>query len=285
MDYIGFLDRIGLCEEAAAMFMRLHSRTADPVFCALVRDGYEAYDASDEAFAAFLERFAAWEKVTVEEANLYLYLHMCQRTYQFYQDKGIEDDVFYATMKGFAFVCNKCHGKTGIYGIEQKVYRAWYRRHLNGTLFRLGRLEFEIIKSSYDFAFDGVSVSKGDTCISVHIPAGDALDFEESETAYGLARVFFAERFNISPCIFFCGSWLLHPWLSEDLPAGSRIVQFQKQFYLAEVLQDELIVRDWLFDNSTAPFDQLPVKTSLHKAAVCRLQKGLPIGQARGYRL
>ena len=281
MDFDVFLDRIGICDGGKAVFNKLHSQTET----ALIESAYKAYDAGDEAFVSFLEQFAETKNVTVEEANLYLYLHMCGRTYAFYQSKQIEDAVFYATMKAFSSACIRCYDKFGVYGIQQRVYRAWYRRQLDGTLFRLGRLEFEIIKSNYDVTLNAIHLAKGDTCISAHIPGGAALDPEESEAAYDLARTFFRDKFRIEPCVFYCGSWLLHPWLAEDLPADSRIVQFQKMYTLVDVLQDEGIVRDWLFANDPAPYAELPVKTSLHKAAVFRLQNGLPIGQARGYRL
>ena len=187
-------------------------------------------------------------------------------------------------MKSFSWACEKNYNEAGIYGIPQVTYRAWYRRHINATIFRIDRLEFEIIGSLYDFVLDGHQIHKGDTCMYVHIPGGTPLDFEECENAYHTARNFFKEHFGFEPVIFYCGSWLLHPWLAEDLPAESRIVKFQKQFRLADIVQDETVIRNWLFDHSDAPFDDLPVKTSLHKAAVHRLKNGLSIGYARGYR-
>lgn len=281
MDYIEFMNRIGLCPEGIAVFNKLYSIASD----AVIRNAYKAYDEGDETFQGFLETFAKESNVSAEEANLYLYLrYLVDRTYSFYQNKGISDDVFYATMKTFAWACQQCFEKTGYYGINQVTYRAWYRRHLNGTIFRLGRLEFEIIGSLYDFDLDSHHISKGDTCMYVHIPGGPSLDFEECEAAYDVARAFFKNHFAFDPVIFYCGSWLLHPWLAEDLPASSRIVRFMQQFQLADIVQDETVIRNWLFDHSDAPYDELPVKTSLHKAAVYRLKNGLSIGYARGYR-
>ena len=284
MDYTLFLNKIGMCPEGIAVFNNLQQRTADPVFCKALEDAYRAYDDGDESFQDFLKTFATEQNVHIEEANLYLYIHILGRTYDFYQSKGISDDVFYGTMKSFAWACNQCYEKTGFYGINQVTYRAWYRRHLNGTIFRLGRLEFEIIGSLYDFVLDGHQINKGDTCMYVHIPGGPSLDFEECEAAYDVARAFFKSHFAFDPVIFYCGSWLLHPWLAEDLPASSRIVRFMQQFQLADIVQDETVIRNWLFDHSDAPYDELPVKTSLHKAAVYRLKNGLSIGYARGYR-
>ncbi len=284
MDYTRLLENIGLCPEGVAIFNDLHKKIEAPAFQTALEDAYKAFDNGDEDFRSFLESFAAQQDVQVEEANLYLYLYMLGRTYDFYRRKGISDDVFYTTVKTFSWACNQCFSKTGFYGINQTTYRAWYRRHLEGTIFRLGRLEFEIIGSLYNFDLEGHHISKGDTCIYVHIPGGTTLDFEECEAAYDIARKFFTQHFDFDPVIFYCGSWLLHPWLAEDLPENSRIVRFQQQFKLADIVQDEVVIRNWLFDHSDAPIDELPVKTSLHKAAVYRLQNGLSIGYARGYR-
>lgn len=284
MDYSLFMEKIGMCPEGVAVFNKLYTRCGNPTFCDAVKAAYQAFDEGDEAFQGFLQSFAEAQNVKVEEANLFLYIYMLDRTYQCYQSKGISDDVFFETLKTFAWACNQCYSKTGIYGINQVTYRAWYRRHLNSTIFRLGRLEFEIIGSLYDYNLDGHQIHKGDTCMYVHIPGGTPLDFEECEATYEIARDFFKKHFAFDPVIFYCGSWLLHPWLTEDLPATSRIVKFQQQFQLADIVQDEVVIRNWLFDHSDAPFDELPVKTSLHKAAVHRLKNGLPIGYARGYR-
>lgn len=281
MYYSNFIDQIGLCQGGRDVFNRLHSRNID---AAELDAAYAAYQDGDEAFVAYLDTFAAAQNVDVSEANLYLYILFSKYTYAFYQSKGIDDSVFFASMKTLAWCCDKFYEKIGFYGIPQVTYRAWYRRLINGTIFRLGRLEFEIIGSLYDFDLDGHHISKGDTCIYVHIPAGTPLDYEECEAAYETARKFFKKHFQFDPVIFYCGSWLLHPWLAEVLPASSRIIQFQKQFQLADVVQDETTVRNWLYDHSDAPFEDLPENTSLQKAGKQRFLNGLPMGYGRGYR-
>ena len=237
----------------------------------------------DEAFAAYLEKLAAEHDIHAAEANLYLYLRFLECTYRTYQEKGIDDSIFFDTMKSLSWISEKCFNESGIYGIPQVTYRAWYRRHVNATIFRIDRLEFEIIGSLYDFDLNGHHINKGDTCIYVHIPGGSPLDFQECENAYDKAREFFHKGFGFDPVIFYCGSWLLHPWLVEDFP-DSRIAKFQKQFQLADIVQDEPVIRSWIFNKSDAPYDELPIKTSLHKAAAHRLKNGLSIGYARGYR-
>ncbi|MBE6941289.1 MAG: hypothetical protein E7455_03250 [Ruminococcaceae bacterium] len=278
MYYTNLFDQIELCQEGRDLFNRLHSRNIDE------NAAYAAYQEGDEAFVAYLDTFAAEQNVDVSEANLYLYLLFSKRTYAYYKSKGIDDSVFFTSMKVLAWDCNICYEKTGFYGIRQVTYRAWFRRVINGTIFRLGRLEFEIFNSIYDFDLDGHHISKGDTCIYVHIPGGTPLNYEECEAAYDIARKFFKEHFRFDPVIFYCGSWLLHPWLAEVLPATSRIVIFQSQFQLADVVEDETTVRNWLFDHSDAPFEDLPENTSLQKIGKQRFLNGQPMGYGRGYR-
>ena len=281
MYYSNLMDQIDLCQGGRDVFNRLHSRNIDPTE---LDTAYKAYLESDEAFVAFLESFAAAQNVDVSEGNLYLYLLFTQKTYDFFKSKGIDDSVFFTTMRNIAGDCQACYEKTGFYGTRQVTYRAWFRRLINGTIFRLGRLEFEIIDSPYDFDLGCYHINKGDTCISVHIPGGTPLNPDECEAAYDIARKFFKTHFQFDPIIFFCGSWLLHPWLSEELPATSRIVIFQSQFQLVEVVEHEETVRNWLFDHSTAPFEELPENTSLQKIGKQRFLNGLPMGYGHGYR-
>ena len=283
MDAAAFMDGIGLCNGGREVFYKLHSRIAESGFRDAVAAAFRAYDADDSAFADFLVTFAADQGVSAEEANLYLYILLAQRSYSFYREKQIEDSVFFQTMRCFESACVKCYKEKGVYGIVQRTYRAWYRRQLNGTLFHLERLQFEIIPSIYDMELEGYRISKGDTCLYVHIPGGSPLDYEACEVSYARAREFFGKHFDLNPCVFYCGSWLLHPWLTEDLP-GSRIHRFQSQFKLAEIVQDEKQVRSWLFNHSEAPAQELPGDTTLRRAAIYRMQNGLPIGYARGYR-
>ena len=202
MDIQVLLDKLGFSEDAIAVCNKLHKMNLD------IEQAYAEYDNGDEAFAAYLEKLAAEHNIHATEANLYLYLRFLERTYRTYQEKGIDDSIFFDTMKSLSWISEKCFNESGVYGIPQVTYRAWYRRHVNATIFRIDRLEFEIIGSLYDFDLDGHHISKGDTCIYVHIPGGSPLDFQECENAYDKAREFFHKGFGFDPVIFYCGSWL-----------------------------------------------------------------------------
>ena len=44
------------------------------------------------------------------------------------------------------------------------------------TIFCLGRLEFEWLKSEWDFVYEGRRIKKGDPVIFIHIPQGKKLE-------------------------------------------------------------------------------------------------------------
>ena len=286
LDFEIYMKRIDLPPEAVASFRKLHSRIEDAAFEARVADGFAAYDQGDEVFGQYLAEFAAEEGITPEEMNLYIFLRLSERTWQYYQEKGIGEDVFYESMYSM-YVCTRvCYERTGIYGIDQKTYRRWQRYVLDGTLFRLGRLEFQLKSLEYDVEVEGVTVPAGQTVLSVHIPRYLPLDEAECEKSYAWAREFFREYYGMEQCVFFCGSWLLHPWMQEVLPETSSIIKFQKKFKLLEVIQNVDSAKAWIFPGyETKEVSELPTDTTLRRAAIDRIKNGKPIGVARGIRL
>lgn len=73
----------------------------------------------------------------------------------------------------------------------------------------------------------------GDTVLSLHIPAGEPLDFTACRESFRLAADFFPSYFPGLPVprAVACGSWLFYQGLCDILPAESNIVRFQKLFY------------------------------------------------------
>ena len=78
MDYGKFMEKIGLCPGGIAVFHDLDQRTDKGT----LNRAYQAYDAGDEAFQSFLVSYSAERGVSAEEANLYLYIRMLDRTSQ-----------------------------------------------------------------------------------------------------------------------------------------------------------------------------------------------------------
>ncbi len=286
MDYQKYVSAIRLQPEAAELVLRLHRRSGDAAFEERVAESFRAYDLGDEAFGEYLKEFAATEGVTPEQINLYVFLRLSERTWAYYQQKGIGEDVFYESMYSMTVCCQVCYERLGIYGIDQNVYRRWQRYVLDGTLFRLGRLEFQLVDIDYAIDVEGLQVPAGTTVLSVHIPRYLPLDEEACEKSYAWAKNFFREIFGIKTCVFICGSWLLHPWMQEVLPESSAIIRFQKKFKLYWVEQNVAAAVGWIFPNcKDKDISQYPTDTSLRRAALQRIREGGTIGIARGVRL
>ena len=279
-----FFKRIDLAREGCDTFYDLYKRMASSDFEKGVGRAREALYISDKAFGEEISAFAECEKIRVEELNLFLFIYFAFDTLEEYIKRGICDDIFYATFLDITIVCRVCMQKNGIYGIPQDVYREWLRELLLCKIYRLGRLEFEISESKYDLPEYGIKV--GDACIYTHIPRYEPLELEACEASYDAARSFFRVFYGIEHCVFFCDSWLLHPWLREDLPANSRIRMFSEKYSLLEVNESREAVLNWVFPfMEHLSISELPQDTYLRRAAVKRMMNGKPIGEAVGVRL
>lgn len=286
MNYQEYVKKIQLQPEAAELVLRLHSRAEDAAFEGRVQECFRAYDRGDEDFGAYLKDFGEAEGVAPEEMNLYIFLRLSERTWAYYQTKGIGEDVFYESFYSMTVCAQVCYDRRGIYGIDQNTYRRWQRYVIDGTLFRLGRLEFQLKELDYDVEVEGLSVPAGTTVLSVHIPRYLPLNEEDCEKAYARARAFFRKHYGMEQCVFFCASWLLHPWMQEVLPETSAIVRFQKKFRLTRVEQRVESAVAWIFPGyENRDISEFPTDTSLRRAAIRRIREGGTIGVAHGVRL
>ena len=286
LDFERYIEKIRLQPQAAESFRKIHVRSDDAAFAQKLAESFQAYDEGDEVFGAFLKDFAESEGVTPEEMNLYVYLRLSERTWERYQPRRIGEDVFYETMFSMTVCTQVCYENTGIYGIDQNVYRRWQRYVLDGTLFRLGRLEFQLKELDYDVEVEGERIPAGTTLLSVHIPRYLPLDEGECEKSYAWARAFFREHYGMEKCVFICGSWLLHPWMQEVLPESSAIIRFQKKFHIYRVEQNVASAVNWIFPRcGDKDISQYPADTSLRRAAIQRIREGGTIGVAFGIRL
>lgn len=287
MDFELLFDRIGFAEVGRESFRQIHRRMDNASFAQRFDCALAEYEKGDSAFAAYLEDFAQQEQLPVEILNMYIYIRKCERTLEQYRSRNIEDDIFYDSASAFTVCGQWLLEREGIYGVSRDPHRMWMRHFFNIEIFRLGRLEFEFMRSQYDAELDGHILRVGDPCIGVHIPRGK-LNTKECEEAYAQAREFFKKHYGMEVCIFFCVSWLLHPWLSQELAPGSGIVDFQSRFThlaLHEAPENVRQMLKWIFLHPDEDVDCYPEETSLQIAAKRRLKNGLPLGEASGIRL
>lgn len=134
----------------------------------------------------------------------------------------------------------------------------WFTRHFRGSLYRLGRLQFD----------------RAEPALEVHIPGDGPLTPAACDESFAAARPFFAEHF---PDEHYdratCSSWLLDPQLADYLPADSNILRFQRRFTLlsqGEPGDDEIV--EFIFD--LPPGSTLPRRTTLQRAIADHLAAG-----------
>lgn len=211
---------------------------------------------------------------------LAIYLAAAQHTYEIYKEKGIEDAIFYDTIKAFTRFVKEHKVSYGSYGFDRHY---WIYRQLSANLFRLGTLEFEIVTLPEDANPLG-SVPGGSLVLSVHIPSNAVLTREALDTSYGKAREFFEKYFPDYryECVY-CSTWLLSPVLKQILKPGSGILEFQSDYEIthADIESNSGIV--WIFKRRYEDFSQLPEDTSLMRQMKRVLLNGGKTGAGTGY--
>ncbi|MBE6912767.1 MAG: hypothetical protein E7473_09605 [Ruminococcaceae bacterium] len=285
MDFELYMQKTDMCKEGRATFYEVHKKLSEPWFENIMDQAYAAYDEGDEKFEEFLTKISGKLDVSVEFLTLYFYVRISERTYLTYKKLGICDDIFYSSMDDFEISSRLGFDRIGIYGVPRSPDRPWQRLILENKIYRLGRLQFELYESPVDAEIDGHNVKVGDTVINVHIPAFAPLREEDCEAAYALARDFFKKYHGIDACIFYCDSWLLHPWLSEELPESSGIVCFQKKYKLLKTEESPKSTLLYVFAKEYDNISDYPEDTTLRRLAKARLIKGLPLGSGHGIRL
>ena len=169
--------------------------------------------------------------------------------YEVYKEKGISEEIFFATMKCFTRFIDETHRMTG----ELSFDRWWWTtRQVGCHLFRIGELEYEI-KPVDD-----------DVVISLHIPS-DA-DFSPSAVDKSLEEADkFFERYypKLSGAKYICHSWLLDKQLQDMLKSDSNIVSFQNRFEIVDEGEADTEFIEWLYNTKSTDFSTLPENSYL----------------------
>ncbi|MFE9610561.1 acyltransferase domain-containing protein [Streptomyces sp. NPDC006012] len=209
----------------------------------------------------------------------YVFLGAVPHVRAYHRDRGIPADVSRHTLADLGramAVYRRQHGHGGVQASD------WLVRHFRGTLYQLGRLQFERTALGDQAACwiteSGHPVSPGDPVLALHVPdfsgplTPAACDRSLARAREFFARYFAEERHRIAVC----HSWLLDPQLRRYLPADSNIVRFQQRFrptHEDTEPSDADPVR-FVFGDPDLPVDDLPRRTSVERAVVDHLRAG-----------
>jgi hypothetical protein len=168
------------------------------------------------------------------------------------------------------------HGAPGV------LNPRWLLRTSRGTLYQLGRLQFERARLGAGMAgaltAAGLPLDPGAPDLMVHIPDfSGPLTPERCAASLDAARAFFPRHFPDEPySVATCYSWLLDPQLARYLPPTSNIVRFQQLFHPGPSdpePRDRTPVGFVFGDPDLSPA-ALPARTSLERAVTGHLLAG-----------
>ncbi|GCE46241.1 hypothetical protein EI42_06376 [Thermosporothrix hazakensis] len=205
---------------------------------------------------------------------VYVFLATLPTIRQWHRERGIPDEISWATLADLGeniAIYRRMVGETSLNTPQ------WPMRHFSGTLYRLGRLQFE---RTYFLGETNPTVSNVDlqpSALSVHIPeSGGSLEPSACDQSFEQARRFFARHFPEETYhIAQCSSWLLDPQLADYLPPTSHIIRFQQRFHLLPdgITDDQNIMR-YVFRRIAPALDELPQRTTLQQAIVRHIRAG-----------
>ena len=169
---------------------------------------------------------------------------------------GIPEHISRATLADLGNKMAIYRRSHGVGGLDRQ---SWLIRHFRGTLYRLGRLQFDMLGPDLD----------------VHIPEDGPLSPAACDESFGAARPFFARHFGNTYRSAVCRSWLLDRQLAEYLPETSNIVRFQRRFKPTGAVEDgDHDILEFVFRRHPADLGELPQKTALQRAIVTHLRRG-----------
>ena len=244
----------------------------------------KCYDNDNYDFNDMLSNTTALAKnkgINIYTAHMLLLLCMTPMLYKKYKQKGIEDKIFYDTMRDLRYKLEECRL---VHNVNGTFVAAWYKGIFGMKIFELGRLQFEINHTWFDCTVKGKYVPKGTKVLSVHIPRSEVrLSHDLVLDSYNRAVEFFKEEFHEN-IIFICSSWLLYPWNREVLKNGSNLAQFYDDFTIVSSGEYQNYSEVWrlfdcLYDGNP---DNLPADTSLRRAYIERIKSNQPIGYGTG---
>ncbi|MBO5525510.1 MAG: DUF5596 domain-containing protein [Clostridia bacterium] len=187
---------------------------------------------------------------------------LAAKRYDAYREKGISDEIYFATM---AFCTRFTVEHRKIYGKYAFRWTWWFVRQLAMKEFRVGELEFEFTEGK----------------IYIHIPADADMRPASIDKTFASFRAFletYDPKEKNTP--WYCESWMLSPVLERLLPETSNVLAFQRRFEI-EFVEESMAVLDWVFPGEKE-LSSLSERTSLQRNMKRFLLAGGNVGWAEG---
>ena len=202
---------------------------------------------------------------------VYVYLAALADVRLFHARRGIPDEISWATLSDLGRNLKRDRLLLGDGGLRTS---GWLTLHFRGSLYQLGRLQFNRTRVRAAHVAD--AFGEGDPAVGIHIPESGPLTPLACDDSFANAQPFFARHFPETPTkLAICTSWLLDPQLAEYLAHDSNIIRFQRRFELVgEGWDGDADILRFVFHRIAPKIDDLPERTTLERAIVAHLRKG-----------
>ncbi len=263
-------DKIWANDEAKAEFERILGVYESNIKC----DQYKEIlvPAQNAGYLANVHKYTS---------GLLIYMCMTKHLKKLYEERGINDQIFYDSMLDLRYKLEECKVVRGMVG---SFVAWWFPGFFDLTRFALGRLQFEVVKFGHNYDKNGIKLTPDSKVINVHIPrTGTPMDKESCDAAYAQAREFFKEEAGEN-CPFICHSWLLFPEHENILPKHTNVYRFFSEFDVFESGENEGDDLWRLFDTEDRNPNRLPTDSSLRRNYVEHMKKGGKLGWGLGVR-
>lgn len=201
-----------------------------------------------------------------------------EKTYEAYKEKGIDENIFFDTMHDIGIWCENNHNN-GLNNCN------WIVNHICLELFKIGRLQYQIVKFPYIiYDYRKTPIKLRENVIAVHVPQGERLDYDACVASIEKAKAFFKQYFpQYSFAYFICDSWLLYDKNKEFMDENSNIIKFQSLFNIAMSRPADEQAIERIFGKREKDAYCYAQKTSLQKAAKAYILNGGKLGTGFGY--
>ncbi|MFC6161731.1 acyltransferase domain-containing protein [Kribbella jiaozuonensis] len=200
---------------------------------------------------------------------------------RFHAERGIPDDISWASLADLGQQLKVNRRTHGDYGLETH----WWLRHFwNGQIYALGRLQYMLYQLTPDEPVPGVE--PGEWVIGAHIPETGPLTPELVDDSLTQARDFFPRHFPDHPVnTLTLWSWLIDPYLLDNLPQDSNMVKFGRRFtpYGTPTDSQDSAIFFTFRTHGADHLDELPQDTRLQRLVVSRIKDGGTWQSAFGY--
>ena len=242
----------------------------------------------EDKMCDFLELLQSMKQVSVlagvheYTGNMLLLICMSETLARYYDDAGIDRDVFVTSMYDLKWKLIECQCVHGVWGT---FVPTWYRGFFQMQLFGFEKLQFELISFKREYERDGMKLNPDSIVLNTHIPrTGTKLDEESLRKSYRNGAAFFKKHFGIELPVFVCHSWLLFPKNKEILYPESNLLRFVSDYELYDWGEYDDYREVWrLFDVMyDGNVDHLPQNTSFRRGYAQWIRTGQKTGWGYG---